>query len=265
VAFGARFVIALAAVGAAQYWAMPKEKGLTLTSTNYFSIGLISFVLAVADYAKDEIARKNRGSGGDASQIIIFQTIAGAIERATLHRKQTKKTPEFYFTDMLRHVESIVKVLLGQSEAQGVRISANIMTVEESVKGWPFLRLKFWGTRLDGRDDISLPIILDDPLPGAPAAYVTQKTIYIENTMAREYSGNFASDKDYRCILSIPIFLPIENSHPSNSTKCVCAVLNIDANKEKIFESEDFISQTLMPAIKPVINLIVLECDLLKR
>jgi hypothetical protein len=212
-----------------------------------------AFILVVADYIKDW-----RWLGGKIQldeQEIIFGVIGGAIQLAAdTQGNKKQRNPDHYFSDLLKSIESVTKIVLGQSEAQGVKISANLMIPRNQPVDT--LKLEYWGTRLDGREDITLQVDNNSPTPGAVAAYVTRKPIYIPNTMLPVYKDHFDPEKDYRSIISIPV---------KDSGGNVYGVVNIDSNVEELFGSMEVISTNLIPKIKPLINLIVLKRDLLKK
>lgn len=203
----------------------------------------LSLILIVAaDYIKDfaksykakkifnPLQRASRETGG---------TVTTLLELGKFESHDCDKAIE----SALRQIETIVEVSLGKSRREGHEISANCMTHRTQRKVGPSLTLTHWGTRLAGREPITIK--LGQNLPGAPEAVEKEKIYYIKDTQSKELSDLFRN-KSYRSILSIPLI--------SGSKKV--GVINIDSEEKSAFGKIEKFEKEVLPLISPQIDTI---------
>jgi hypothetical protein len=204
---------------------------------------MLSLILIVAadyikDFAKNHKAKKifnplqraSRETGG---------TVATLLELGKFESNNCDKAIE----SALRQIETIVEVSLGKSRREGHEISANCMTHRTQRKVGASLTLTHWGTRLAGREPITIK--LGQNLPGAPEAIEQEKINYIKDTQSKELANLFRN-KSYRSILSIPLI--------SGSKKI--GVINIDSEEESAFGKIEKFKKEVIPLISPQIDTI---------
>jgi len=191
------------------------------------------------NYLKEKRLTKNRDKKIKEEEI-SYRCIAGAIDQlADLWKRKHKK--EIVFSQILQDIEKVVTQTLKMLKIETKNITANLMLYSPKKN---VLTLRYFGTRLDRRTSLVLP--LDKGLPGATAAFVTKEIVYIENTQSPEYNHHFSISKSYRSIISYPI---------QNNRK-IYAILNIDSENVNQFVSNEFITIELLPKMQPFIALL---------
>jgi hypothetical protein len=248
VGFLVRFLIMMFSLGVAQQVALPTDK--KMSSSHWILISGLSLGIVLLDYIKDYIKDRARRSLQKQDQI-LFSLVSGSIYRLIESRENHKFNFGRRFTELLNQVESVIKLVTKKSESQGISISANIMVVVTNSLTKE-LHLKHWGTKLANREDIIIPIDIDNPAPGAGLAFISGKNVYVHNILADEFKGKFNLEKDYRSILSIPFF---------NERHEVCGIVNIDSTEPDFFHTDRYIAEEIIPKLKPLIYLITLERD----
>jgi hypothetical protein len=164
------------------------------------------FIVAVG-YLREYFAtkRKEKELRGDK---VVFRCIASAIEQLNenIDRDNTKQIPKksvsnrsTYFSAVLVHIEKVVEAVLTDGGYEKGMISANLMVRCNTPDQ---LKLKYFGNRLDDRREIELPLDMHNQLPGAPAACLTDKVVYINDTQSPDLKSYFKSNKNYRSIIS---------------------------------------------------------------
>jgi len=185
---------------------------------------------------------------------LIYDCIGGAIEQL-IEIKSQKSHPLdvkiHYITELLKYMEKVVILVLGEYGINAGEICTNLMIKKENPLR---LDLMYFGTFMSGRKKIILPVNTDALVPGAPEAYFYRKIMYINNTMSGNFRKFFDENKPYRCIISIPLLDAEE--HPF-------AILNIDSDIPDQFDGKEFIDQKIIPAINPLVLLIKLEKELI--
>lgn len=196
---------------------------------------LVACGLALLDMAKDAVNRRRHTRPLQNNHIYprVVSSTAELIAR---------RAPGLVHT-VLTHIEKIVRLEVGIDEASDIHLTSNVMEVEGDN-----LELRdMWGSRLDGRTPLTLPIDRENPGPGAPRCVVLNGPQYVTNTDEHEVFR--ARGKDYKCILSIPMGIPGED---------IKWVLNVDATKCQAFGTTEFVETVLVPRIKPLSNLLTL-------
>lgn len=181
----------------------------------YGSLSIL--ILIVSDYAKDFIKDRKQKQNNPLQQV-CRQT--GATVTSLLSHEDKNKVIE----DSLKHIESIVEITLGKGQKDGLEITANLMTYKSKRKVGAFLELTHWGTRLPGREPLTIPLKDSEKLPGAPTAFHSRKITYIADTESKSLLGRF-DGKTYKSIISIPLI--------RGST--VIGIINIDAKTKNAF------------------------------
>jgi len=182
---------------------------------------------------------------------IIYDCIGGAIEQLIEIKSRSLEVRIHYITELLKYMEKVVFLILKEYGTSTGEICANLMMIKENPLR---LELMYFGTFLSGRKKITIPVVADVLVPGAPEAYSFHKTTYINNTMSDEFRKFFDENKPYRCIISIPI---------SDTEGHIFAILNIDSDVPDQFVAKDFIDQKIIPTINPLLLLLKLEKDLI--
>lgn len=202
-------------------------------------IGIVLVVLNnLNDWLKEKASGRKRNN-----EDIVFTLISGAIEQLRDDRSSGKVNVE----KLLTNIESVTKLVMGP-DSHGTQVSANLMLRKYNPSS---LTLAHWGTRLEGRVNIDLPIDKDNLKPGAPTACHRDEVIYIPDTQSEKYDSIFAG-KAYRSIVSIPVRIAIPQRH-------ISGVINIDSDQPDYFRSEKFISSELIPKLMPFVHLMSLE------
>ncbi len=182
---------------------------------------------------------------------LTYDCIGGAIEQLIEIKSRSLNVRIHYVTELLKYLEKVVILVLGEYGVSAGEICTNLMILKESPLR---LDLMYFGTFMSGRKKIILPVNIEALVPGAPEAYFYRKTMYVNNTMSDNFRKYFDESKPYRCIISIPILDADE--HPF-------AILNIDSDIPDQFVGKDFIDQKIIPTINPLVLLIKLEKDLI--
>lgn len=221
-----------------------------LNFSQWSSITIGAFLLVALNYLREHVNTWRTDKELQAEKT-IYAIIGGAIEELNEFKCNPSNENPKYVYEILKYVEHAVFVVLKTYSITPNSLSANLMLVENDPL---CLSLKFFGTKLAGRKRIKIPINLEDPLPGAPEAFVLNKMIYIDNTQNEKYKPYFDPTKDYRSIISIPIM--------DSATEKVYAVINIDSPEPNQFESKEFIEKKILPKIHTLILLFSLERNL---
>lgn len=151
---------------------------------------------------------------------------------------------------LLQRIENAVVAIVG-SEAARSAVSSNLMVYEKRLDTPDKLVLKRWGNMLPDRVAIELDV--DEKLPGAPAAFVKRKVMYVDDTQSNKFR-KFFEGKKYKSIVSIPVAR-------LNSDHELCGIINIDSGRANLFRSEEFLEEELIPRLKPIVNLIAAQRD----
>ena len=238
------------------YLALIFQLGISLLAFNEISpenwriIIIGAFSLVILTYIRERIITKEK------EQVIMgkniaFRLIQSAIECIAECNMRSQRERNNSISTILKTIEHAVSVALydlGLSSNHDEQICANIMVKNTSSEG-DILKLKFWGTKWGGREEIILPLNENNIIPGAPKAFFSDRTIYIKNTMSRTYKQYFDSNKPYRSIVSIPIH--------GKENRVFC-ILNIDSDEVDKFGSKDRIDKKILPTLNPYFSLLKL-------
>lgn len=198
--------------------------------------------LIAADYIKDAV--KNHKTKKSFNPLQRASRETGATVTTLLeHGKFDSNNCGPAIESALRQIETIVEVSLGKSRREGHEISANCMIHRTQRRVGPSLTLTHWGTRLSGREPITIK--LGDKLPGAPKAIEENKNHYIKDTQTKDLSHFFAN-KSYKSIISIPL---------TSGTKKI-GVINIDSVETNAFGKLDIFNKEIQPLIQPQLDTI---------
>lgn len=214
---------------------------------NFLLAAVLVGAVILADYFKD-FHKDRRRVKERGKEEVIFEQLAGLIRDLSRPLYREKDNYARFIDRILHATENMARIVYKKPDGSRERLSANLMVVSSQAP--PVLEIKYWGTQLEGREDLQLEVDLESPAPGAPTAFVTQEPQYIPDTKASEVQEHFPQDKDYRAIISIPV--TIEDGS-------VFAVINIDSSEENGFDSMQTISKRLMPRLKPLVHLLKLH------
>lgn len=208
----------------------------------------VCVALAIADFLKDYYDKSSWKAAKEDDEIFLG-TISKAIDRVvSSYSGPGSSNDERPIGFLLHSVESLTKLILKTSEVDGVAICANVMLPNEDGTK---LRTRYWGSQLEGREDIELEVDIDSPLVGAPTAYASKRPVYVHDTWDEKWAQHFDREKPYRSILSIPIF----------GTNCtdVIGVLNIDSTVPNGFGETFEKVKLVVYRLKSLIHLIRLD------
>ena len=182
---------------------------------------------------------------------IAFSLSAKAIYEFGINLQVDEKKTHAYLILLVNYINSTVKSVLIENGLLSIEeegsISTNIMV--PTTKG---LLLIAFDLLLPGRKYKVLPIDENDPMPGAPSAYVKRELQYVKDTQHKSVKQYFESPK-YRSFFSIPILLnDLDDDCP------VIAVINIDNVSRDKFKSIKFIEEKILPAVNPLITIVQL-------
>lgn len=257
VRFIVRYVIVLVSVGIVQNRTRAGQQPPTVS--NLIWIFSIALLLVLLDYIKDAYQNTKR-SDKEVDERTFFVIISNAIEHLIEARGSGEHTAKVHVEDILTRIEAVTKRALQLPETTDAAITANLMVaipLTDKSKQSIQLKLKYWGIgRTSDRHTIELNVDRKKPNPGAPEAYVFNKTVYVNNTLAETYKAYFQESRPYRSIVSFPVV---------GYDAKVFAVVNVDSNVPDMFKSDDFISHTLLPRIRPLLHLLSLEQELITK
>ena len=251
--FGVNFIIGYGGAWLSLYFAVrftvPEHTKLNIIQ--WLSISGVSFLLVTLNYLREHVNTWRTDKELKAEKT-IYSIIGGAIEVLNEFICNPSTDNPKYVYEILKSIENTFFVILKTYGITPDSLSANLMVLKKEPLR---LSLKYFGTKLAGRTKLELPIDPDNPLPGAPEAYVFKKMIYIDNTQSDKYKEYFDAEKEYRSIISIPII--------DNVSSEVIAVINVDSPEPKQFISKDFIEKRILHKIHNLILLFSLERNLL--
>ncbi|MCI0915946.1 GAF domain-containing protein [Pseudomonas stutzeri] len=198
--------------------------------------------LITADYIKDFVKSYKTKKTFNPLQRASRETGATVTTLLQYGRFESKDCAQA-IESALRQIETIVEVSLGKSRREGHEISANCMIYRTQRKVGPSLTLTHWGTRLAGREPITIK--LGNNLPGAPRAIEENKTHYIRDTQSKEFH-EFFENKSYKSIISIPLTAGQKN----------IGVINIDSTEANAFGNISSFNKDTHPLIQPQLDTI---------
>ena len=212
----------------------------------------IALVGALLDLAKDSVSVSRASERGTASRITL-NLLSGAID--DLRRKPNGT--EAHVQTLLTRIERTAEAFLSEAGVEHGELTANLMVVEAPNSYTKQLRLKYWGTRREDREPITLALSKHPTLPpGAPTAFFERRVVYVHDTQADPYRTYFESPRPYRSFLSVPI------PFSKGGGDIVRAVLNLDSTAVDGFEDDEFVVEELLPALRPWLGLLAMERDL---
>lgn len=203
----------------------------------------VATFLVLLDELRTYLQKTNPGSEESVDGLVRNLYIA-AIEEVY---NEDGKHPD-PIKSLLQRMENAVVAIIG-AEAARSAVSSNLMVYEKGLGTPDKLTLKRWGNMLPDR--IAIELDVDETLPGAPAAFVKRKVMYVDDTQSDKFR-KFFEGKEYRSIVSIPVAR-------LNSEHELCGIINIDSSRPNLFRSERFIEEELIPRLKPIVNLIAAQ------
>ena len=213
---------------------------------------VIALIGALLDLAKDSVSVSRATEKGSASRVVL-NLLSGAID--DLRRKPNGA--EAHVQTLLTRIERTAEAVLSEAGVEHGELTANLMVVEAPNSYTKQLTLKYWGTRREDREPITLPLSRHPTLPpGAPTAYAERRMVYVHDTQVEPYLTYFESPRPYRSFISVPI------PFSKGGGDVVRAVLNLDSTAVDGFESDDFVTEELSPALRPWLGLLAMERDL---
>lgn len=205
----------------------------------------VAAVLVTLDELRTYL-QKTSSSNEESIDSLVRNLYVAAIEE-TYNEDGTHPDP---IKSLLQRIENAVVAIVG-AEAARSSVSSNLMVYERRSDAPDKLVLKRWGNMLPDRVTIELNV--DETLPGAPAAFVKRKVMYVDDTQSNKFR-TFFEGKKYKSIVSIPVArLNLEHE--------LCGIINIDSSRANLFRSEEFIEEELIPRLKPIVNLIAAQWD----
>lgn len=208
----------------------------------WLSVGGSLILLLAFDYAKDwakSSRDKKKHNPLHAACRQNTATISSLLEAGKFDTANHDRLIEA----ALRDIEHMIEIVLSKSKADSWEISANCMTYSTQRAVGGRLQLKYWGTRLAGREPIELTVNSDQP--GAIQSVKKGTITYVHDTQAPD-NAEFFKGKTYRSIVSIPI---------RNGGKLFC-IVNIDATEPKIFKDEKWFEGKIIPLLSGQLEVI---------
>lgn len=227
------------------------KSGEYLTYGQWMIIFILPFGLVIISYFREYIVTHKREKKL-RRDIVIFSCIASAIKLITLQDFQNKSSKNEFVKDLLSYFHRVIDVILSEEGIPMGTICSNLMIYYDNPEKLVLEHIGFY-TAGHGEEKFTLPIDRENPLSGAPAAFVNDKTIYIDDTESEKYSKYFLTEDNWnvKSFISLPI---------RDTNKKVFAILNIDSDIAQQFISTDFISKSILPRIYIFILFLRLGC-----
>lgn len=224
-------------------------EGTKFTFFQWWSSALAAFVMVVLNYFWD-IFRDKRKNKKIENDKIVYDLIGGAIQE--LHDIKSNKPNEngHYIDEILVFIEKVVFTILHSSGTLCGILCVNYMEKEED-----HLKLIKFATKFQDRDKPNIPLDEENPLPGAPEAWVYKTPIYVNDIDSPKYKEYFKGSFKFKSFISIPVM----------NDGIVFGVINIDSTIKDQFGNDDYIVKKILPKINPLLLLFVFESELFKK
>jgi len=221
---------------------------------------IIIFVAPIVIIIFNSLQQKKKLGKKIIHHLIIYRLMGSAINDLI------KKTPWIknsvgrikkhyrreYRIQLLTRIAKAIEIIIREAGVEVGQIGANYMIVDKDSM------TLIWDTDTPSyayRENKSLPINQNFPLPGAPSAYITATPVYINNTLSPEMRQYFDKYNDYRSRISYPII---------DESNIVYAVVNIDSTVSDQFISREFVGDYITPIIQPFMDLFYLKRKIAK-
>ena len=189
-------------------------QGTKLSFTQWWASMLGAFLLVVISYFGDNYRDRVKNKTIESDKI-IYDCIGGAIQE--LHEIKINKALDnnHYIDEILVYIE---KVIVSIFKATGT--PCGTLCVNFMVKEGNYLVLTKFATKFQDRDKPKILFNENEPLPGAPEAWVFKKTIYINDIENDKYKSYFQGVFKFKSFISIPVL----------NNGIVFGIINIDSN-----------------------------------
>jgi hypothetical protein len=218
------------------------------SETLWWKVGLSIAALIIADYIKDWIKDRQRKKTFESANNDIYGHLGAAqknLLRVATIKVSDPRDLDSIFKEALKHIEHLTEIIYGKARANGQKITANLMIYESKKGQGKTLRIRSWGTELPGRKPLTLKVEPHAPAIGAPTSVITRDWQYIKDTRDKTLQKWFPGERDYRTILSIPLF---------DDNNGILGVVNIDSDEPNAFNSMKEAKKKLAGPIEPILS-----------
>ncbi len=218
------------------------------TSTQWWAPILLALILVVLNYIWNNIRDKNKNKKIESDKI-IYDCIGGAIQE--LHELEIQDNDgEHFINEILVYIEKVIEVMLNSAGIEKGTLCVNYM-----VKDNDNLVLTNFATKFQNRNKPMIPLNIQDPLPGAPEAWVLKKVIYINDIENEKFNPYFKESFNFKSFISIPVF----------DDNKIYGIINVDSNLRDQFVSNEFITKRIMTKIGPFLSLFIFKVELFSK
>lgn len=198
--------------------------------------------MIICDYIKD-IAKAQKAKKKYNPLLRASRESSATILKLLESGQYNVKAANTLIAAALVNIENIVEIALNKNKNDGSEISANCMTYRTQRAGEPHLTLTHWGTKLAGREPLTLKV--DANLPGASAAFSSGAITYIKDTTTKDLEQYFKG-KSYKSIVSIPL---------RKGSKTI-GIVNIDSTDKAFYAKPKKFEKEVIPLISGQIEVI---------
>ena len=216
--------------------------------TLWGKVAFAVIALLLADYIKDWIKDRQRKKAFENANNDIYGHLGAAqknLLRVATVKVSDQRDTDSIFKEALKHIEHLTEIIYGKARANGQKITANLMIYESKKGQGKTLKIRSWGTELPGRKPLTLKVESHAPAIGAPTSVVTRDWQYIKDTRDKIHRASFPGERDYRTILSIPLF---------DDNNGILGVVNIDSDEPNAFNSIKDAKKKLAGPIEPILS-----------
>lgn len=214
----------------------------TWPKTAVFWLSVSIATLIICDYIKD-IAKAQKAKKKYNPLLRASRESSATILKLLESGQYNVKAANTLIAAALVNIENIVEIALNKNKNDGSEISANGMTYRTQRAGEPHLTLTHWGTKLAGREPLTLKV--DANLPGASAAFSSGAITYIKDTTTKDLEQYFKG-KSYKSIVSIPL---------RKGSKTI-GIVNIDSTDKAFYAKPKKFEKEVIPLISGQIEVI---------
>ena len=216
--------------------------------TLWWKVAFAVITLLLADYIKEWIKDRQRKKAFENANNDIYGHLGAAqkyLLRVATVKVGDQRDTDSIFKEALKHIEHLTEIIYGKARANGQKITANLMIYESKKGQGKTLKIRSWGTELPGRKPLTLKVESHAPAIGAPTSVVTRDWQYIKDTRDKTLRASFPGERDYRTILSIPLF---------DDNNGILGVVNIDSDEPNAFNSIKEAKKKLAGPIEPILS-----------
>lgn len=204
-----------------------------------------AIITALILYSFERKAIKEKLSDLDIQYELTFGFVALGLENLLAPTLAGKVDKDYCIEKMLTYIEKSIESILTENDIIPGSICVNLMVLDENV-----LHLTHFDLDRKNRNYITLPVVREDPAPGAVVALCNGKFEYIKNIRKSKYKVHF-KDRPYKSIVSFPLVI---TNHDGKS-KISYGVINVDSNLKNQFVSDAFIEKRILPAMDPFMSI----------